>query len=228
MAASIGQRSARRANSAGFIATSAAQSGIVLGVVLVRLRHQSLNVFAQAVGFLTHIAIAHGFVPRGVPLHFRPIGCHIAQLHQPRLARHTQYLGKDVAKGLQMQLTKVTDGPKSGRSAPTIATKARLRSQACAILRLENTPTHRRTATGTPSSPGQTGSPPSFILIRCIETAQIQLGHHIEQVEDHIASLAAWRQALSLPVALGFPGRYVFLWGLLIIALRVSTGQKAA
>ena len=30
----------------------------------------------------------------------------------------------------------------SGRSAPTIATKARLRSQACAVLRLENTPTH--------------------------------------------------------------------------------------
>src|SRR5262249_45434710 len=44
------------------ITTPPAQGRIVLGIVLVRLRDQGLNLLAQAFDFLLHVAIAHGFV----------------------------------------------------------------------------------------------------------------------------------------------------------------------
>ena len=82
------------------IAAPAAQGRIVRGILLVRLRHQGLNGFAQAVGFLLHIARAHRLVPRRIALSFRPIGCDIAQLHHPCLARDPQHLHKHIAEGV--------------------------------------------------------------------------------------------------------------------------------
>ena len=49
-------------------------------------------------------ARAHGLVPRRLPLECGPIGRHMPQLHQTRLARDTQDLHEHVAKGHQMQL----------------------------------------------------------------------------------------------------------------------------
>src|SRR5207302_2636057 len=74
---------------------------------------------------------------------------------------------------------------KSGRSCPTMAMNARLRSHACEILRLENTPTqdaysNRHTIIAGSKGGGATGC----VLIGRIATAQVQLGHWIEQ-EEH-------------------------------------------
>src|SRR4029453_16542531 len=76
-------------------------------------------------------------------------------------------------------------------------------------------PRSRHTAPGTPSWLGQTGGPTTFILIRRIETAQIQLGHRIQHEENHIAFGQLGVGAMSLmPVALGLPGPIRFPGGL--------------
>src|SRR5262249_14789937 len=59
------------------------------------------------------------------------------------------------------------------------------------------------------------GRPPGFILIRRIETAQIQLRHQIEQEEDHIALRQLGVRTLRfLSVALGLPEPIRFPLGL--------------
>src|SRR4029453_7084696 len=76
-------------------------------------------------------------------------------------------------------------------------------------------PRSRHTAPGTPSWLGQTGGPTTFILIRRIETAQIQLGHRIQHEENHIAFGQLGVRAMSLmPVTLGLPGPIRFPVGL--------------
>ena len=86
-----------------------------------------------------------------------------------------------------MQLTKVTDGPEVRALRPHNSDKGQV-----ALAGLCNLAARKYShAIGVQQQAtiiaGSNGGASSFILIRCIETAQIQLGHHIEQVEDHIA-----------------------------------------
>ena len=124
------------------ITPATAQGRVVFGILLVGLCHQRLYLFAQLLDFFLHIPVAHGFVPRRSALDFGPIGRYIAQLHQPRLGRDTEHRNEHVAKGLQMQLAKITDRAKV---RPILAHNGNERqvtlAHAWAILRLENTPT---------------------------------------------------------------------------------------
>jgi hypothetical protein len=63
-------------------------------------RDQGLNLFAQALHGLFHIPITHGLVPRRIPLDFRAIGCHVAQLYQPRFTGQAHHLDKHLFEGL--------------------------------------------------------------------------------------------------------------------------------
>ena len=95
-----------------FIPPTAAQRRLLGRVLLIRLRHQRLNLLAQALHGLLHVPITHRLVPRRIALDFRAIGRHVAQLHQPRFARQTHHLHEHVFECLQMQLAKIADGPK--------------------------------------------------------------------------------------------------------------------
>jgi hypothetical protein len=140
----------------------------------------------------------------------------MAQLHQPRLARHTQDLPKHIATGLHMQRTKVAEGPavwairphKSDKGQVALTGRRNLaaRKHPHAVGIQQQADHHRRV---------KRGSPPGFILIRRIETTPIQLGHHSEQEADHIARRQLGVRALGfLPVTLGLPGPIRFPLGL--------------
>jgi hypothetical protein len=140
--------------------------------LLVRLRHQGLNLLAQALDFLLHIAITHRFVPRRIPLDFRPIGRHVAQPHQPSLTRQTHHLHKHIFEGLQMLLTESADRPKvrallahngdEGQIPFTGPRNFSARKHPDTVRIEQQTDHHRRI---------KRRGPPRFLLIRGIEAA---------------------------------------------------------
>src|SRR6266852_5067314 len=92
------------------IAPAAAQGGIVRLLLLLCLRHQGFDGFAQTLHFLLHIAITHGLVTRRIALDFRPIGRHVTSCHQPCCGCQAHNLYKHLLEGLQMQLAEIADG----------------------------------------------------------------------------------------------------------------------
>src|SRR5713226_741299 len=93
------RRSSRRVSSAGSASP-----------LLLRLRHQGFDGFAQTLHFLRHLAITHGLVTRRIALDVRPIGRHVASFHQPRGCCQTQNLYKHLLEGLQMPRAEIADG----------------------------------------------------------------------------------------------------------------------
>ena len=99
-----------------FVAATAAQGGVLLGVELLGLLQQLLDLGFQPLDGLVHVAVAHRLVPRGVGTHLRPVRGQIPQLDHPQRAGQTQHVEKERSKRRLMDLAKIADGAKVGRS----------------------------------------------------------------------------------------------------------------
>ena len=109
---------------------------------------------------------------RRITLDFRPIGRHVAQLHQARLGRQAHHLHKHVLERLQMQLAKITDGAKVRTLRPHNGDKGQIAFAGQGNLPARKHPDavgikqqadHHRRVVG--------WGAPGFVLIRRIEAA---------------------------------------------------------
>src|SRR5215470_17013013 len=129
------------------------------------------------------------------------------------VTRDPQHLHKHIAEGVQMQLTKIADGPEvralcahngDERQVPFAGLGDLSAGKHPHAVGIQQQAHHHGWV--------KRGGTTTFILIGRIETAQIQLGHRIHHEENYIAFGQLGVGAMSLiPVALGLPGPIRFL-----------------
>ena len=107
-----------------FVATTASQRMVLLGVELLGLLEQLLDLSFQPLDFLVHVAVTHRLVPRGVRSHLRPCRWTGSKLDHTHLAAR-QGLRNRVRNAARWILRKSLIVRKSGGSSPTTARKAR-------------------------------------------------------------------------------------------------------
>jgi hypothetical protein len=98
-----------------FVATTASQRGVLLGVKWLGLLEQPIDLCFQPPDLLGHVAVTHRLVSRGIRTHLGPVGGEIPQLDQAHLAGQARHLEEQRPKRRQVDLAKIADRAEVGR-----------------------------------------------------------------------------------------------------------------